>query len=836
MTQVSPKPPKLHNLSQDFVKLLAVAAAYYLAARLGLLIPYIGSHVSLVWLPTGIAIAAYYRWGRHMAVAIFMAAFMVNLGLGGPLWMALGIATGNALGPWLATRLLRRYDFDLGFTRRYDLCLYLIAVALGMLVTATNGTLWLQMAVQLDSQQMVSTWAVWWIGDAVGALLGGIPLLTLSRANSTTAFGGRAGCVNLVLVQVIVACGMLGFSPWGMPSPSLMFPLIALPLFLIALLALRAGIMAASISVLLLSMTAAWGTARGVGPFAVQDTNTGLLSLWSYLTAQACTTVLLCGLTAELLASRRQQTAFFRRAHDGLLEVTPEGQIKAINPAAQSMLEVESTRLGQLSLEVLPNGNGARLTAAGAEPRAFAHLQQSNGAALEVEVQRALHVDARGRELMHLILRDVTERRQTQARLIASEERLRAITDNAPTLMAEFDLDLRFHFANRAYKAWLDLDPTAILGKSIVEVFGMEILEHVKPKVAEVLCGIPTSYERKVVTLTGSRWFKFSLVPKRCESGEVVGFYAVGSDINDYRKVEGELRLSEQRLRIVTDHLPMRVSYVDEHEKYRFVNLAYEQGFGKSRDLLYGMTVREVLGEGAYKQAAPYVRRALQGESLTFESEITTRDDYRCYRANYVPQFADDGCKVLGFVAIVVDTTAQKLEERRLIELSQLDPLTGLLNRAGFELRCQEAMDRCRATLGTMAILFLDVDGFKKVNDRYGHLSGDILLKAFAGRLLRTLRGSDVVARQGGDEFLVILEGLSGRIDATLIAAKIVEAMQDPFVLEQHAVSITTSVGATVYQGKAEVSQRELIKQADDMLYQAKADGRNRYCATEGLH
>lgn len=827
------------KLGSLLVKWLAVASTYYLAARLGLLIPYVGSHVSLVWLPTGIAIAACYRWGGQMTLPVFLAAFMVNLGLGGPSWMALGIASGNALGPWLTARLLKRFDFDATLTRRYDLGLYLIAVAVGMLVTASNGVFWLGVGGQLGETQPAGAWAVWWIGDAVGALLGGIPLLTINRSNTQVAFGGQSGIVNLMLVQVVVACGVLGFSPWGLPTPSLMFPLIALPLFLIALLALRAGIMAASIAVLLLSMTAAWGTARGVGPFAGQDTNAGLISLWSYLTAQACTTVLLCGLTAELLASRRQQTAFFRRAHEGLLDVTPEGLIKAINPAAQALLNVRQESLGGLSLADLPLGNGRHLTAwlqgmqAGQRPNALGdvRLLQADGSFLQVEVQRAIHVDARGRELTQLILRDVTERRDTQARLIASEERLRAITDNAPILIAELDRELRFQFANKAYKQWLEQEPSGLLGRQLAEVFGAEVVRTVQPRIDEALGGKPTSYERRVRTPQGDRWLKVSLAPKRCGSGRVLGIYAVGSDITDSRKTEKELRLSEQRLRIVTDHLPMRVSYVDEAEKYRFVNRAYEQGFGMPRERLYGLSVREVLGEGGYQQAAPYIARALQGESVCYESEFTTRESYRCYRANYVPQFADDGRQVLGFVAIVVDTTAQKLEERRLIELSQIDPLTGLLNRAGFELRCQEAMDRARATQATMAILFLDVDGFKQVNDQHGHLCGDILLKAFAGRLQRTLRGTDVLARQGGDEFLVILEGLAGPEDASHIAAKIVEAMQDPFVLEQQAVSVTTSVGVTVFRGNVEVPQRDLIKQADDMLYRAKAEGRNRFCS-----
>lgn len=827
-----------HHAVASAVKLLSIASLYYFAARLGLLIPYVGSHVSLIWLPAGIATAAYFRWGASMGLAVFAAAFLVNSGLGGPLWMALGIATGNALGPFVTAAMLRRFSFDAALTRRYDLCVYLGAVIPGMLITAGNGTLWLSVGGQLGESNLMGAWAIWWIGDAVGALLGGIPLLTFNRPNLRLAFGGRRGVANLFLLQLVIVCGVLGFSPWRLPSPSLIFPLIALPLFMIALLALQAGIMAASLAVLLLSMTAAWGTSRGIGPFAGQDTNSGLLSLWSYLTAQACTTILLCGLTAELIASRRQQAAFFKRAHEGILEITTEGTIQALNPAAKAMLGLPMEGQDRWTLSELPHGNGAALGcwnlllegAARNRASAYVRLNQGNATTLEAEVQSVRHIDARGRSLTQLILRDVTARRNAQARLAASEERLRAITDNAPTLIAELDSDLCFRFANKTYQQWLGLDPFDIVGKTFVAAFGADVFVKVRPELEKALKGKSTSYEHCVSTDAGALWLRTSLVPKRSEAGAIVGIYAVGSDITDYRKTQKELQLSEQRLRIVTDHLPMRVSYVDQDERYRFVNRSYESSFGHPRELLYGRTVKEVLGDDAYQRASAHIHLALQGKTQTFDSEITTREGYQCYRASYVPQFAEDGQGVLGFVAIVQDTTAQKLEERRLIELAQIDPLTGLLNRAGFELRCQNAMDRSQATSSTMAVLFLDIDGFKQVNDRFGHLNGDMLLLAFAGRLTRTLRSTDVVARQGGDEFLVILENLTANADATAIAAKIVEAMRGPFILEQQAVTITTSVGVAFYQGQPLIPQRELIRQADNMLYQAKAEGRNRYC------
>jgi diguanylate cyclase (GGDEF)-like protein/PAS domain S-box-containing protein len=695
------------------LKLFVVALVYYSTARLGLLLPYVGSHVSLVWLPTGIAVAAYLRWGSAMAWAVCAAAALVNYQTGGPAWMGVGIALGNTLGPWVSTVLLRRWSFDPMLTRWRDLGVYVAAVMLGMVITASNGTLWLRAADLLPVNKWASAWMTWWIGDAVGALLGGVPLITLTRATLRDTFGGRSGMLNGALLGTVLLCGLLGFSPWSAPPAALFFPLLSLPLFVAAVLALRAGVLAASLAVLVLSATAAWGTAGGVGPFAGHDAHAGLLALWSYIAAQACTSVLICGLAAELLATRRQQAALFEHANEGILLVGPDGLLGAANPVARAMFAVSDVALRGFRLVDLPFGNGPALMtwlrgdASLPDTRQrYLHLSQADGSALEVEAQTASHHDARGRLMTQIMLRDVTERRHAERQLAASERRLHSIADQ----------------------------------------------------------------------------------------------------------------------------LPMRVSFVDSDERYRFVNLAYERAFGRPREALYGLSVRDVLGEGAYAEAAPRIHRTLLGEHVSFDSEMTTHEGYRCYRASYMPQFADDGKTVLGFVAIVADTTAQKLEERRLIELSQLDSLTGLLNRAGFEQRRHEAFDRSCATRGHMALMLLDIDGFKHVNDTRGHLAGDMLLRGFAGRLMKTLRAIDIVARPGGDEFAVILENLATPQDAATIARNIVAAMQAPFILETESLHITTSIGVALFHGEPGVSSHDLIKRADELLYAAKAQGRNRCC------
>ena len=152
--------------------------------------------------------------------------------------------------------------------------------------------------------------------------------------------------------------------------------------------------------------------------------------------------------------------------------------------------------------------------------------------------------------------------------------------------------------------------------------------------------------------------------------------------------------------------------------------------------------------------------------------------------------------------------------------------LTGLINRAGFESRVAEVMKRCRTTGALMALMYLDIDRFKQINDRFGHSKGDALLRAFAGRLSQTLRSTDTVARLGGDEFTVIMEGLPTPEVASTVAAKIVQAMSTSFIIEQQAINVTTSIGLAFYQGDA-TTVEALVQQADVMLYQAKGAGRN---------
>jgi diguanylate cyclase (GGDEF)-like protein/PAS domain S-box-containing protein len=540
----------------------------------------------------------------------------------------------------------------------------------------------------------------------------------------------------------------------------------------------------------------------------------------------------------------RALTAIFDATTDYVVQLDTEGRITYMNPAARH-------RTGRALDEPVD-----RLTLADLNPphtlERFMSEVWPAALAKGVWVGESMVWDADQREfpVSHIVIahrnkdgriesfsglmRDISAAKAAEQALRDSEHRLRMVTDNLPVLISYLDRDLRFRFVNQTFQEWFGPEAAPQVGSRLSELPDERAWVEIQPQLQAALAGQQVAFDREMLTPYGRRHVHVSVVPDRDEAGEVAGLYTLIGDVTSYRESQRALQESEARLRTVADALPMRVAYIDADERYRFNNLAYERGFGKPRDELNGKSVRELLGDAAYQTVEPHIRRALAGESVTFQSEMVGNGNAVCYEAHYIPQRAADGHTVLGFHAVITDITRQKIEERRLIELSRVDPLTGLVNRAGFELRVEEAMQRCRATGTPMALMYLDIDKFKQINDRFGHDVGDGLLRAFAGRLSQSLRSTDTVARLGGDEFTVIMEGVPRSDVAATVAHKIVQAMTTPFMVGQQTLRVTTSIGLSFYQGDA-TTLDELVKQADVMLYRAKEAGRNNVQVSRGL-
>jgi len=537
-------------------------------------------------------------------------------------------------------------------------------------------------------------------------------------------------------------------------------------------------------------------------------------------------------LMSELRDQRAETAAILDAAPLGLFRADTEGRMTYVNDAyleihrlAREDMADGWIRLLREEIRETVRAEWARL-AKGREPvQAVRRLHRADGSKVLISMRsRAVIVD--GQVVGHVgTVSDITERTRAERAL----RTLTAVFDATTDYVVQLDAGGRLTYMNPAARRRTGVAPDAPIEHLTMADFNppqtlARLLNEIVPAVRT--CGIWVGESQ--VWDAQRREFPVShmVIGHRDKHGRVEYYSALMRDISAAKAAEQALQLSEARLRTVADALPMRVAYIDADERYRFNNLAYERGFGLTREQIQGRTVRELLGDAAYASVEPRIRAALSGETVTFQSEMTGRDSYVCYEASYIPQFAADGQRVVGFHAVITDITRQKLEEKRLVNLARVDPLTGLVNRAGFELRLTEAMSRTRSTGALMALMYLDIDHFKQINDSLGHNAGDELLRGFAGRLSQTLRSSDTVARLGGDEFTVIMEGLSKPEVAATVAAKIVQAMSTPFSFEQQTLRVTTSIGLAFYQGGT-ATPHTLIKQADEMLYQAKGAGRN---------
>ena len=317
------------------------------------------------------------------------------------------------------------------------------------------------------------------------------------------------------------------------------------------------------------------------------------------------------------------------------------------------------------------------------------------------------------------------------------------------------------------------------------------------------------------------------------ESGAFKGYRGVGTDITARRNAEQALRDSAEKLRLFADNVPVMTVSWDENLRCRFANKVFAEVFGVAVEDILGKHVREVLGEDVYREIEGYFVQALQGHPVTYQRTRRLDDgEIRYLEIKLLPQIGDQG-KVIGCFAVTTDITEHKLAEERIQRVAHHDSLTGLPNLLLFNDRLNQAVSLAKRDSRQFALLYLDLDRFKPVNDTLGHAAGDELLQGIAARIRHQVRESDTVARVGGDEFSVILPDLARREEAETVAKKIIAAVAASFHLgnPKQRVDIGTSIGIALYPTDARDADA-LIKAADAAMYRAKQAGTSfRFCA-----
>ncbi len=320
-------------------------------------------------------------------------------------------------------------------------------------------------------------------------------------------------------------------------------------------------------------------------------------------------------------------------------------------------------------------------------------------------------------------------------------------------------------------------------------------------------------------------WESATISSLRGEDGGITHFIAVKEDITARKRAEDQLRMNAT----VFDTASEGIMVTDADNRIKTVNPAFTRITGYEPEDVIGLNPK-VLSSGRHDQAF-YRHMWKQVETRGFWSgEIWNRRKDGVVFPEWlsVVVIRDDVGRVKEHVAVFSDISQRKQDEEQIRRQANYDALTGLPNRSLFFDRLNQAVISARREHWLLALLFVDLDRFKAVNDSFGHVVGDEMLQEVADRIQGCIREADTVARFGGDEFVVLLHDLTEVNDAALVAEKIIDQFSIPFTLVGREVFLGASIGITVYPVDTE-DPEAMLRHADMAMYRAKEAGRNRY-------
>jgi diguanylate cyclase (GGDEF)-like protein/PAS domain S-box-containing protein len=293
------------------------------------------------------------------------------------------------------------------------------------------------------------------------------------------------------------------------------------------------------------------------------------------------------------------------------------------------------------------------------------------------------------------------------------------------------------------------------------------------------------------------------------------------------RRAEGLQWLRLQRTAL--ESVANGIMIVDTDQEIIWVNPAMEALSGYTREEIIGRSPRLLSGGAAPGAQNTELVEAMRNGGTWTGEVVNRRKDGTQYTVHHtVTALTDAAGRPTHFVAVLADITALKNAEARMQHMATHDALTGLSNRVLFRERLKEAFSLASRSGQSVGVLLLDLDRFKTINDTLGHMRADELLQSVAGRLHRCLREHDTVARLGGDEFTILLPELDNTEHAALVAGKILQSLNEPFEVAGHTMTITTSIGISIYPDDG-IDIDEILQRADAAMYQSKALGRNTY-------
>ena len=439
-----------------------------------------------------------------------------------------------------------------------------------------------------------------------------------------------------------------------------------------------------------------------------------------------------------------------------------------------------------------------------------------------------------GRVIWDGLLTDITGQMRAEAAARAYETQLSGVLRHLPGAVTRLGLDLEILYVNQTQAQWVDAEPDQVIGKRVPDVISPELMERMAPYFERAIQGQTVMFENRIDRPDGEVRFRHTtVVPERTADGSIGSLVLFAYDLTELKKAQGELSQQKSLLSSLLKAMPDMVFLKNAQGVYQACNPVFERFMGRTERDILGRTDADLLLPAA---AAPFSRcdrQALQAwQPLVIEDTLVFADDgYEGQFETILTPIRDVSGQATGVLGVARDITDRKRAAQEIERLAFYDALTSLPNRRLLLDRLQRLVLSGQRTRQHGALLFIDLDNFKDLNDTLGHDMGDQLLIQVSTRLSASVRECDTVARFGGDEFVVLLEGLDAEQPAAsrqaeAVARKLLMALNQPFELAGQQHYSTPSIGLTLF-GPERQSVDELLKRADLAMYEAKAAGRN---------
>lgn len=736
---------------------LILLLAYFSTGWLGLLVPFENEKVTLFWLPSGIAAAAFYRWTPKLWPSVFIAALLINMTSGNNLQMNLLLAAGNTLSPLATVWLLRRFNCDLSSLDRKHTLGFLLLSALGMTLSALVGASLIGIYHQLSLETAAYIALAWWMGDSLGVFLAMPFLVNMNRDYLNRVNTRRMDFLLVISTSLIV--GLICF-PLNNFVNGAHLPIVFITFICIAWAALWFGLFGSAITTIGFCFLAIWATVNQWGPFVLPSMTLSFWLIWLYTASMVIIGFMITAAHIKITHSYQQL------AQSDLHQEQQQAQLKR----AQLMARLAHWQW---------NPHTGNYQFSESMSKLFGLPAEALSGKMEDFIGSFIHPD--DRLLLQIALNSALDQQQP------------------------LSLDLRLEpGGNQRFWLQLQADKTPTTEGIVLQGTMQDISERKRLDLALTAAAADAaSAPDFFVTILRA------LGDAMCVEHVLISL--IDPDDPMTAHTHTYLRCGE---------LQPNFSYSLEHTPCADVmdeNLCFVSSAATAHYPLDEMfrehKIESYLGVG--------IRDA---EGIPIGILIAMAE-------HPTPVSAQLSSLLLIFAERIGGELRRAQDQEKIYNLAFFDPLTRLPNRRMLQDRLKLVVSQSTRSQQYGALLFIDLDHFKLLNDTRGHHIGDQLLVQVAERIESIIRSSDLAARLGGDEFVVVFDNLGDNPqDAAQEAKKRAEQLHElvslPYALRQSVYHCTISIGVSLFNGQNR-SIDDLLRHADAAMYQAKDSGRN---------